>query len=62
MGVEWLQDEPVLEYEPIEMVCFISLFEGSDSVNLLDGSRLEKGGIQDARCAWAFALQRKGRS
>jgi len=42
MEVEWLQDEPMLEYGPIEMVHFMSLFGGSGSVNLLDGCGLEK--------------------
>ena len=55
-------NEPMLEYEPIETVHFMSLFGGSDSVNLLDGSRLEKGGIQDTRRVWAFVLRRRGRS
>jgi len=62
MEVEWLQDEPMLKYEPIEMVRFISLFGESDSINILDGSRLEKGRIWDARHVRVFVLQRRGRS
>ena len=54
MEVKFLQDEPMLICRSIEMVRFMSLPGGSDSIDPLDGRRLEKGKIWDARLVRMF--------